>query len=979
MKNFKKSPIFLMFLFIIILPIKVKAEDYKVSMCPYDSCKTSENAGIYLFDNSVTGNWYYEKNGSMVYRPVVAQNVYYNSLSTNVLVYYYSHYIKIGGNYQSGSLCIDPILVTAEKVKQKRTLNPYIKDPYKDRISIQSTYDAAILSIFESDANLAAKETAVRLITSAWNFHNVNNRSVYNNETQAWDFLNTYSNTAEAWISELSLSTKWSLASGQLEIKKNSKGSTTSTLFASNSPHYSILIGRNDLGLVKELFKNAILAAYDAYTSNPTVDATKILKRTTVGDINIEEKNGEYHLKRTVEYNINTAGLSNLEIYNLTSTKGKITLDNASLNTNVLGKGKLQFTISAKESELNVGADTTIKYGIYFKYCFSQTGCKTAYVFESTNDTTQEQRLIWYDTTGLLGNGFKAQISDSITLRRPCDTKMNISNNCDVATTGTITTKEDSKCYLSNYDDVGNTYKINTNKYQLFNDVTACSNIYCKEEYDINFDTTYNANITNKANEKFKYVTSGRYFKLQAKINGKIVCYADIDSFYRCKDMPAEIAAKYVMLKGKSSVNQEIDTNKKQFEEQFKQFNFLNEKNIELQYKYEDKYYTNEKNYNEATYKDMSKTVDIESMNIDLCNDKTDACESVNSNNYLQTENGTGQEYVSVSFTPAVKDLTNKYGNNSNDYYVKITINATATYTSKNLYQNYYTSGQIYQNDQDTSKLIKQNLKEIDGLPIKIDTAKGLYKYNFKITNLGDFYDTGDSGRLIGNSKSVYNKLYKEGKAKFNGEYVCYYFVNCPDCEPSCEKGTCKWDPNCPTCKDVCVNCLYDSNKLKVTFRQITTENLNPNDRKLGYNWNEKTNFELISEKAAATKTEIEKNTAKIEQETPILKVDMTYDMAQYIKGSTSNSYGDDTLECYDYVENNETKYENIFCYSTVLDDLQNKYKDNVTFISTRTNADKRKDNDTTISKSGYWTIFKKATEFTLGDYNGPIGGPSWK
>lgn len=80
MADFKKVKYLLVLLIIILFPLKAKAfsEDttYNVSMCANSSCSTTESKGMYLFDGSYDGNWYYLKDNSMVVRPISAQNLY---------------------------------------------------------------------------------------------------------------------------------------------------------------------------------------------------------------------------------------------------------------------------------------------------------------------------------------------------------------------------------------------------------------------------------------------------------------------------------------------------------------------------------------------------------------------------------------------------------------------------------------------------------------------------------------------------------------------------------------------------------------------------------------------------------------------------------------------------------------------------------------------------------------------------------------
>ena len=94
-----------------------------------------------------------------------------------------------------------------------------------------------------------------------------------------------------------------------------------------------------------------------------------------------------------------------------------------------------------------------------------------------------------------------------------------------------------------------------------------------------------------------------------------------------------------------------------------------------------------------------------------------------------------------------------------------------------------------------------------------------------------------------------------------NVGYVCHYLNNCDNC-----KFTCTDDNNCEftekecdgdNCRMTCKNCAFDGSTANFTYRTISTNNLNPTSRSLGYNWNADTGENA---KAVATTKAIEED-----------------------------------------------------------------------------------------------------------------------
>lgn len=181
----------------------------------------------------------------------------------------------------------------------------------------------------------------------------------------------------------------------------------------------------------------------------------------------------------------------------------------------------------------------------------------------------------------------------------------------------------------------------------------------------------------------------------------------------------------------------------------------------------------------------------------------------------------------------------------------------------------------------------------------------------------------------------------------------CY----CPDCPPDI-KNSCVvlkdtegidhyYDPNgkevnygiyyskcCPNghCKVYCKSCLYDGAELKLDYRQVTSEDINPNDRILGNNWySDGTINTAIELKAYVTKKEIMDNGNSIfdvdfkhptDNEDFAMQVTMNPQTINWIKEQNKGSnYLNNTMECYDLKQNGKT-YENVYCYSTFIDEM---------------------------------------------------------
>lgn len=295
-------------------------------------------------------------------------------------------------------------------------------------------------------------------------------------------------------------------------------------------------------------------------------------------------------------------------------------------------------------------------------------------------------------------------------------------------------------------------------------------------------------------------------------------------------------------------------------------------------------------------------------------------------------------------------------------------------------------------------------LKPIEnGLPVALSTVGGgLFK--MIISDLGEFYDSGDLGRLIDfdGDREQDSVAYAQGLkhiSTFDGNYVCYYESpcrkpDCPTCDYECniETEICEWK-DCPTCDFTCINCIFNLNELQLNFNSISTNNFNSVDRKRGYNWDITTNLGIVGEKAQATIDEIIADNETIYKDSPeinendqfvdnrisddsslVFSIRMTpaviNDLLEYNKSVEDiGGYANDSMTCYDYEVGGKT-IDNLLCYSEKIDDLIAKFGDQI-ITKNRTSEGMR---NTDPNSEGYWTLWNGYVYS-----ESAIGGPAWK
>ncbi len=365
--------------------------------------------------------------------------------------------------------------------------------------------------------------------------------------------------------------------------------------------------------------------------------------------------------------------------------------------------------------------------------------------------------------------------------------------------------------------------------------------------------------------------------------------------------------------------------------------------------------------------------------------------------------------------------------------YVKQEMTSSGSYRTPTQFYTIYPTGSIVISEAGNSDNIENSKELTNLLPVGLGTRQGVYTYALRVSDLGEYYNNDKLGRLWGDSNSVVvtiledeDSCIEEGSLKdtvkvdntvlSNGVYVCAYKVNCPDCPVECEVDGCK-NPDCPDnyCPVECDNCIYTNNETNINYRPITPGNINPNDRDQGVNWSYD-DYEIstaLELKAYATTQEIEndgENIYDLDFENPsvdtdiAMKVTIDSTMINKIreyndKYENDGGYANNSLKCYDFTNTDGEVYENIYCYSTFIDELlyDNKTKDKVEIIGNRIIGTSEDDSDTlrksnsNTQNSGYWTTWSEASSsgWTINTTNGiayyklnygAIGiGPSWK
>lgn len=403
-----------------------------------------------------------------------------------------------------------------------------------------------------------------------------------------------------------------------------------------------------------------------------------------------------------------------------------------------------------------------------------------------------------------------------------------------------------------------------------------------------------------------------------------------------------------------------------------------------------------------------------------VCNGTVDETYGTCSTGWINSNGTTSAKGMFVCYASgSVYKCSTVSMNISDAKYVKESQTVSANYEAPTQFYTVYPSGKLITEPQEGTSPLE------NALPISLSAGAGVYNYTLSVTNLGEFYDSDKLGRIWGAEESTVvvtlaeDNECKEGGALVptdDGKYVCAYKVNCPGCDIVCEEDECTWkDCDDGGCTVICENCLYTNRSANFGYRTVSTRDINPNKRELGTNWkyDENAITTATQMKAYATSTKIVDDGEKIygDSDEKVLTVKLTQSMINEIKDyndefDSKGGYASDSLKCYDFTDEDGKKYENVYCYSTFLDRLQSKYKDNMTFVKDRVtmsgeyNAKDLHDKRSKIrnqcesgnSDKCYWTTWTDALNNSRFTINTSIGitnfknnydslgvGPSWK
>lgn len=321
--------------------------------------------------------------------------------------------------------------------------------------------------------------------------------------------------------------------------------------------------------------------------------------------------------------------------------------------------------------------------------------------------------------------------------------------------------------------------------------------------------------------------------------------------------------------------------------------------------------------------------------------------------------------------------------------YKKITSEIEVNYKPKTLFYNIYPSGKVVAIN--NARDAKNAVELPNRLPVDLKTARGIYKYTLNMTNIGEFYQEGNLGRLVGSptaevdtDKIEYMCSYLVNIIETNG-WICDFDDQCTDdcisnCQgPNCGDDVCDGD-NC-VAECIGVGCIYDSEAgFSVYQKQVTLNNLFPNGTD-SYNWDRNSN-----DKAKDTLQEIEEKGEEVYAEDPILSVTIGPDDQKKIESyndSEGGVYSNDNMNCYSLGGN-----ERAACYSEFIDDVLNGSYGTVDQSSKIAQSGYRRTTDVSGARGEYFEMWngynpdlkdmdEKGYEYGTFEYY--MLGPSWK
>ncbi len=739
---------------------------------------------------------------------------------------------------------------------------------------------------------------------------------------------------------------------------------------------YGSYTNQTYLGVAQGLYYDALIAMADALkngvgSSNDAIKGSFLTSAATEEPI---EENGLVGKKFTYELTaveLVDGNMTNFSVAGVSGNNYTISEPTFEIDGNVINKEQLYSTTLNSGDKLKVSFNVMltkeniveeIKYQV--KYSFEDgTVSSSGTVLYASSSSYSRQRFLGY-SPGNKANVGNGTITNDIELSSvDCTAEFTDNVTCEEPgampeTAGTITESDNIKhCVISDFGDTTNTSSHLSQSCATYNDdlkeaiESPYCNVYCKEDY---------------ATFKLPGIVdgkSGRYFQVGMEISATQSCYTDeinieqfdqdvqtaIDSSTNVTDANAKIAALAEDLNACSiwsTSGVEIP---------------------EIEYTYESEYMDLVGNDNK-----MTGTKDNSGAKVTYCTgDITDeyGCVNGNASNEKTPSKSISTAYGTVTVPEVSAVRYYSYSINSN-------INMI---TPRNFYISVPSGDVSYGKPEGESN-------QVDGLPLEFNLTTGLYDYSFKIVSLGTNFSTCDTGRTYNEDDkidSVIEEVEEETGEKFDlgSEYVCQAKINCVDCDFDIE-GELIPKPN------PCPDCLFEIGDIFFrTYSANSLDQFNPNDRDLGYNWSYDFDitdeYGFVTEKAKATlgldnNGNVQDGVGIIGMGNdayagePIATINLTGDVASYLRDyNDENDYTIQEVECYDYTGDDGKVYENVFCYSTTLDDLAEAFPEEVTF-NNRPTASERNNNNAL----SYFTPFDAGMPVPTPT---SVGGPAWK
>lgn len=301
----------------------------------------------------------------------------------------------------------------------------------------------------------------------------------------------------------------------------------------------------------------------------------------------------------------------------------------------------------------------------------------------------------------------------------------------------------------------------------------------------------------------------------------------------------------------------------------------------------------------------------------------------------------------------------------------------------------------------DEDKYIEECSGDKDSCKTPSESSDGNYHCSDgRVCNQNDYNNECNGGSYKCEIRNGH--YYYDGVEVTKDEWINTYHCdsNCPDCPVVCSPSYCKNGQDCcyedcPDCPLTCKNCAYDE-EANFDYREVSSEDLNPNNRELGANWNWDNNIGTALELKAYVTTEEIQSAGETIYENDFsgsgsdfaMKVTVDNKLVNKIRDYNDKNpdYLNNTLECYDYKNSLDGKtYTNVFCYSTFIDELVDELPNNIQFGTPRPRTKAERENTqnyyyfTTWDKASWTVTTTHALEYYKKNFNTIGIGPSWK